>query len=78
MSTLPDKKELHSKDRRRTASYEPYIMDLANGKPTPAYRVIRTVRRRRGFGTVLNTITTFVRDKKTANRHLAHWVRMTT
>lgn len=78
MPTLPDHKELKSPDLRRIASYEPYVLDLGNGKAQAAYRVIRTVRKRRGFGTIVHTLTTFVRDKKSANKHLAHWVRMKT
>lgn len=78
MPTLPNRKELTSADSRRIASYEPHTMDVGNGTPRAVYRVIRTVRTRRGFGTIIHTLTTFVRDKKAAQRHIAQWVRLKT
>lgn len=78
MPTLPDRRELKSPDNRRIASYEPHTLDNGSGKPVAAYRVIRTVRTRRGFGTIIHTLTTFVRDKKAAQRHIAQWVRLKT
>lgn len=78
MGTIPHKRELTSKDRRRIASFEPHTMDTGNGKPVPAYRIIRTVRTRRGFGTIIHTLTTFVKNKKRANRLAAQWVKLPT
>lgn len=78
MGTLTDRRELRSVDNRRIASYEPHTMDSGDGRATPAYRVIRTVRTRRGFGTIIHTLTTFVRNKKQANALIARWVRMKT
>lgn len=77
MAKLPDKRELHSKDKRRVATYEPHIVESA-GQAVSAYRLIRLVRKRRGFGTVIHTLTTFVRNKKDAQKSAAHWVSITT
>lgn len=54
------------------------MMDVGGERYQPAYRVIRTVRTRRGFGTIVHTLTTFVRSKKQAQRHIAQWVRIKT
>lgn len=77
MATLPSKRELKSANNRRIASFEPHTMDLA-GKPFAAYRVIRSVRTRKGFGTIVHTLTTFVRSRKQAQKHIAQWVKITT
>lgn len=77
MPALPTTKELKSKDNRRIATYSPTVVDVA-GAQVEAYRLIRTVRRRRGFGTIIHTLTTFVRSKKAAHKSAAHWVKLTT
>lgn len=78
MGTLQNKREFTSPDRRRIASYEPHTMDLGNGTPVPAYRVVRSVRARRGFGTIIHTLTTFVRNKKQAHKTAYRWSKLTT
>lgn len=78
MSTLPSKRVFVSPDRRRLGSYEPHVMDTGSGKPTSAYRVVRTVRTRKGFGTIIHTLTTFVHNKKRAHAMAARWVRVNT
>ena len=78
MSIIPHRRELKSADFRRIGSFEPHTMDVGNGKPVAAYRVIRTVRRRRGFGTIIHTLTTFVSSRKKAQRLIANWVKLTT
>lgn len=78
MATLPARRELKSPDFRRIASYEPHTMDRGNGTPTFAYRVVRSVRTRRGFGTIIHTLTTFVKNKKKAHALASRWVRVKT
>lgn len=78
MAALPVRRELVSADNKRRASYEPHTMDLGNGRPTPAHRLIRTIRTRRGFGTVIHSITTFTPNRKHADKLARAWVRPTT
>lgn len=78
MPALPNTREFKSADGRRIAVYEPHVMDLGRGKPVAAYRVIRTVRARRGFGTIIHSLTTFTSSKKKAHAMAVRWSKMTT
>lgn len=71
---------LESPDYRRHANYAPVSPDDAlppglRHQTTPIYRLIRTVRARRGFGTIIHTLTTFTRNKKAAHKSAVHWVK---
>lgn len=76
MAQLPETRQLTSKDNRRVAVYK-RMPEGWSGRRT-AYRLIRTVRRRRGFGTIIHTITTFAPSKEAAAKSAAHWVRVQT
>lgn len=73
---IPDKRSLRSKDGRRVASYG-RAPEGWGGRPI-AYRLVRTARTRRGFGTIIHTITTFTPTKEKAAQSAAHWVNVTT
>jgi len=64
---LPDKAVFASPDSRRVGQYAP---TLGLG-----YRVIRTVRTRRGLGTIIHTLTTFTANKKRAHRLASTWAK---
>lgn len=78
MSVIPNSRRVMSPDNRRVAEFQPHTMDLGNGTPAPAYRLMRTVRTRRGFGTTIHSITTFVRSKKRAQQLASAWVKART
>lgn len=73
MSKLPDTRTLSSKDKRRAAVYKRIPEGWAGRRP--AYRLVRTYRGRRGFGTIVHAITTFTPRKDVAAQMAARWVR---
>lgn len=75
---IPTEFTIRSKDQRRIASYRP--VDKTMGVPPGLenkpvlYRLVRTVRTRRGFGTIIHTLTTFKSNKKAVHGSAVHWV----
>lgn len=80
---LADTQTFKSEDNRRVSTYEPAqthggaVPPGLQDYPRSIYRVIRTVRTRKGFGTIIHTLTTFVPNKKKAHRMAALWVQRT-
>lgn len=81
---LPAFLDFHSKDKRRSASYrlaEDHT-DLPDGvrrlHKGPIYRLERRVRTRRGFNTIIHTLTTFTSTKLKAHTMAANWVKIAT
>jgi hypothetical protein len=81
---LPATREFTSKDNRRHSRYMP-LKDLSPHTPPgleqhkgPLYQVKRTVRTRRGFGTIIHTLTTFTNTRLKAHKLAANWVKIQT
>lgn len=81
MGKTADVQTFKSADKRRVACYEPAWYPPRTVPPGlerykgSIYRLYRTVRTRRGFGTIVHSITTFVPNKKQAHKSAARWVK---
>ena len=82
---LPAQRDFTSKDKRRYARYEPAGLNDVNlpegvrgAHRGPIYRLERQVRTRRGFGTIIHTLTTFTATKAKAHKSAALWVKIRT
>jgi hypothetical protein len=84
MAKIADRLTFKSTDARRVATYEPAGTPPGTVPPglehyrKPIYRLLRTVRTRRGFGTIIHTLTTFTTNKAQAHKSAAHWVKIRT
>lgn len=81
---LPPRQAFASKDTRRVAMYYP-LGDFAGETPEkvkahtgPVYVLDRTVRTRRGFGTILHSLVTFTTRKSVAHTMASNWVKVQT
>ena len=81
---LPQSFDITSKDKRRSASYTLAIDDVAVPEGVrgthrgPIYRLERQVRTRRGFGTIIHTLTTFTSQKAKAHKMAVQWTKIKT
>lgn len=83
---LPTARTFRSKDTKRNAAYFPLVDVEGDDTVPPAvkahrgpvYIVTRTVRTRRGFGTIIHTLTTFVNTKQKAHKMAVVWTSVQT
>jgi len=77
---LPESADYVSPDNRLVARYAPVPKGWRPAglqKRPIVYRVMRTMRTRRGFGTIIHTLTTFTPNRKAAAGLVRRWMERT-